>query len=161
MSCSALGRANAIVAGRLGTPRRGSDGRGQGARLIAQTCASVSCLLVASWTSRFARSSCLDIKLGLPTRTTPRQYTSARSRSGNPHAHRCASQIVGIILAIASGLLIGSSFVFKKKGLLRAQAGGVAGEGVGYLKSPLWWLGMSSAYPIPPFSASADRVCLQ
>ena len=38
--------------------------------------------------------------------------------------------------AIASGVLIGSSFVFKKKGLLRSQAGGaVAGEGVAYLKS--------------------------
>jgi hypothetical protein len=44
-------------------------------------------------------------------------------------------QIVGIILAIVSGLLIGSSFVFKKKGLLRSQAGGPAGEGVAYLKS--------------------------
>ncbi|KII92725.1 hypothetical protein PLICRDRAFT_37525 [Plicaturopsis crispa FD-325 SS-3] len=52
-------------------------------------------------------------------------------------------KVVGIILAIASGLLIGSSFVFKKKGLLRSQAGQVAGEGVAYLKSPLWWLGMT------------------
>lgn len=50
---------------------------------------------------------------------------------------------MGIILAILSGCLIGSSFVFKKKGLLRSQA--AAGEGVGYLKSPLWWLGMTSA----------------
>ncbi|KAL4245653.1 hypothetical protein ABKN59_010585 [Abortiporus biennis] len=49
-------------------------------------------------------------------------------------------KVVGIILAITSGVLIGSSFVFKKKGLLRSQ--GVAGEGVGYLKSPLWWTGM-------------------
>ena len=45
------------------------------------------------------------------------------------------TQVVGIILAVASGFLIGTSFVFKKKGLLRSQAGGVAGEGVGYLKS--------------------------
>ena len=44
-------------------------------------------------------------------------------------------QIVGILLAISSGLLIGSSFVFKKKGLLRSQKGQVAGEGVAYLKS--------------------------
>lgn len=44
--------------------------------------------------------------------------------------------LLGVILAIASGLLIGSSFVFKKKGLLDAQAhGAVAGEGVAYLKS--------------------------
>ena len=42
---------------------------------------------------------------------------------------------VGVVLAIGSGVLIGSSFVFKKKGLLRSQAGGVAGEGVAYLKS--------------------------
>lgn len=42
---------------------------------------------------------------------------------------------MGIILAVVSGLLIGSSFVFKKKGLLRSQAGAVAGEGVAYLKS--------------------------
>jgi drug/metabolite transporter (DMT)-like permease len=33
--------------------------------------------------------------------------------------------------------------VFKKKGLLRSQAGGAAGEGVAYLKSPLWWTGMT------------------
>ncbi|KAJ7762543.1 magnesium transporter NIPA-domain-containing protein [Mycena metata] len=52
-------------------------------------------------------------------------------------------KIVGIVLAITSGLLIGSSFVFKKKGLLRAQAGHTAGEGVAYLKSPLWWTGMT------------------
>lgn len=44
-------------------------------------------------------------------------------------------QIVGVILAVVSGLLIGSSFVFKKKGLLRSQQGGELGEGVAYLKS--------------------------
>ena len=42
---------------------------------------------------------------------------------------------VGVALAIGSGLLIGSSFVFKKKGLLSSQKGQVAGEGVAYLKS--------------------------
>jgi hypothetical protein len=51
-------------------------------------------------------------------------------------------KVVGIILAIASGVLIGSSFVFKKKGLLASQAN--AGEGVSYLKSWLWWTGMIS-----------------
>ncbi|XP_006457269.1 hypothetical protein AGABI2DRAFT_212615 [Agaricus bisporus var. bisporus H97] len=51
-------------------------------------------------------------------------------------------KVVGIILAIVSGILIGSSFVFKKKGLLRSQAGGELGEGVAYLKSALWWTGM-------------------
>ncbi|KAI0699365.1 magnesium transporter NIPA-domain-containing protein [Cerioporus squamosus] len=49
---------------------------------------------------------------------------------------------VGVALAIGSGVLIGSSFVFKKKGLLSSQKGHVAGEGVAYLKSPMWWTGM-------------------
>ncbi|KAH8988060.1 magnesium transporter NIPA-domain-containing protein [Lactarius akahatsu] len=52
------------------------------------------------------------------------------------------TQVVGIILAVLSGVLIGSSFVLKKKGLLRSQAGHTAGEGVAYLKSVLWWSGM-------------------
>lgn len=42
---------------------------------------------------------------------------------------------VGIILAVGSGVLIGASFVFKKKGLLSSQRGKVAGEGLHYLKS--------------------------
>lgn len=33
--------------------------------------------------------------------------------------------------------------MFKKKGLLQSQAGGEAGEGVAYLKSWMWWIGMS------------------
>ncbi|KAI7867808.1 magnesium transporter NIPA-domain-containing protein [Spinellus fusiger] len=51
---------------------------------------------------------------------------------------------IGVSLAVASGLFIGSSFVFKKKGLLQSveKCGGVAGEGYGYLKSFMWWLGM-------------------
>ncbi|KAI0368859.1 DUF803-domain-containing protein [Pilatotrama ljubarskyi] len=49
---------------------------------------------------------------------------------------------VGVALAIGSGVLIGSSFVFKKKGLLSSQKGHIAGEGVAYLKSPMWWTGM-------------------
>ncbi|WFD36502.1 hypothetical protein MCUN1_003383 [Malassezia cuniculi] len=51
---------------------------------------------------------------------------------------------VGLALAVGSGLFIGSSFVFKKKGLLSAQRkyATVAGESHAYLKSPLWWCGM-------------------
>ena len=53
------------------------------------------------------------------------------SSSTSPSQYRT----VGVLLAIGSGLLIGTSFVFKKKGLLKSQAGHVAGEGVAYLKS--------------------------
>ncbi|KAF8306993.1 DUF803-domain-containing protein [Clavulina sp. PMI_390] len=49
--------------------------------------------------------------------------TSVASSSSQPAAFK----IVGVILAITSGLLIGSSFVFKKKGLLASQKGGPAG----------------------------------
>lgn len=51
---------------------------------------------------------------------------------------------IGLALAIGSGVFIGSSFVFKKKGLLSAQRkyATVAGESHAYLKSPLWWTGM-------------------
>ncbi|TCD67203.1 hypothetical protein EIP91_000379 [Steccherinum ochraceum] len=69
--------------------------------------------------------------------------TPSPSSSASPTLQAPSNlKVVGIILAIASGVLIGCSFVFKKKGLLRSQAGGPAGEGVGYLKSPLWWTGM-------------------
>ncbi|KAL1942023.1 hypothetical protein VTO73DRAFT_6553 [Trametes versicolor] len=74
------------------------------------------------------------------TSAVPSTTSTAASASASASS---SLSIVGIILAISSGLLIGSSFVFKKKGLLRSQQGMVAGEGVAYLKSPLWWLGMS------------------
>ncbi|CAD6887432.1 unnamed protein product [Tilletia laevis] len=53
-------------------------------------------------------------------------------------------KLVGILLAVGSGLLIGSSFVWKKKGLISSQQkySSTAGEGHHYLKSPLWWTGM-------------------
>ncbi|KAK7043109.1 hypothetical protein VNI00_008463 [Paramarasmius palmivorus] len=74
--------------------------------------------------------------------TTNSASASASSGSSSLSVNNSNLKVVGIILAIVSGLLIGSSFVFKKKGLLKSQAGQVAGEGVAYLKSWLWWLGM-------------------
>ncbi|ESK88765.1 duf803 domain membrane protein [Moniliophthora roreri MCA 2997] len=75
---------------------------------------------------------------------TPTSSVSPSTSSDNSSlsVNNSSLKVVGIILAIVSGLLIGSSFVFKKKGLLKSQAGQVAGEGVAYLKSWLWWLGM-------------------
>ncbi|WVQ83683.1 hypothetical protein IAT38_005826 [Cryptococcus sp. DSM 104549] len=59
--------------------------------------------------------------------------------SSNP-----AFKVVGICLAVGSGLLIGTSFVIKKKGLIQSTAkyGNQAGEGHAYLKSWMWWAGM-------------------
>jgi magnesium transporter len=52
---------------------------------------------------------------------------------------------VGIALAIASGVFIGTSFVLKKMGLLKANVkyNEEAGEGYGYLKNVWWWSGMT------------------
>src|SRR5690242_18019335 len=56
-----------------------------------------------------------------------------------------AYKIVGIALAISSGVFIGISFVLKKVGLLRANVkyNEEAGEGYGYLKNAYWWGGMT------------------
>ncbi|KAH6768610.1 magnesium transporter [Perilla frutescens var. frutescens] len=47
---------------------------------------------------------------------------------------------------MVSSLFIGTSFIFKKKGLLRAAAAGTraGGGGYTYLLEPLWWAGMIS-----------------
>ncbi|XP_053314403.1 magnesium transporter NIPA3 [Spea bombifrons] len=54
---------------------------------------------------------------------------------------------IGLALAIGSSLFIGSSFIMKKKGLLRLAEKGVARAGQGgfsYLKEWLWWAGLLS-----------------
>jgi len=52
---------------------------------------------------------------------------------------------IGIVLAVASGLFIGVSFIFSKMGLLKANEkyDEIPGEGYGYLKNAWWWGGMS------------------
>ncbi|CAN1829023.1 Probable magnesium transporter NIPA6 [Linum perenne] len=55
-----------------------------------------------------------------------------------------SSNLKGFVLAVVSSGFIGSSFIFKKKGLRRAGVNGPrAGVGgYGYLWEPLWWIGM-------------------
>ncbi|XP_004250362.1 probable magnesium transporter NIPA6 [Solanum lycopersicum] len=50
----------------------------------------------------------------------------------------------GFGLAVASSAFIGSSFIIKKKGLQKAGASGTRASsgGYGYLREPLWWIGM-------------------
>ncbi|CAO1635369.1 unnamed protein product [Sympodiomycopsis kandeliae] len=71
--------------------------------------------------------------------------SQSQAASGEP-SNPPAFKYIGIALAVLSGILIGGSFVFKKKGLLRSQKkyATVAGEGYAYLKSPMWWTGMST-----------------
>ncbi|KAK3939914.1 hypothetical protein QBC46DRAFT_342059 [Diplogelasinospora grovesii] len=50
---------------------------------------------------------------------------------------------IGLALAMASSLAIGTSFVITKKGLLQAEERhGFEGEGFIYLRNPLWWAGI-------------------
>ena len=67
-----------------------------------------------------------------------------RADTATPHRPP-VFKAVGISLAIASGVFIGTSFVLKKTGLLRANAkyNEEAGEGYGYLKNAFWWTGMT------------------
>jgi uncharacterized oligopeptide transporter (OPT) family protein len=64
---------------------------------------------------------------------------------GDPSSRPGSYKIIGICLAIASGLFIGVSFVIKKHGLLQANEkyNEEAGEGYAYLKNAWWWLGMT------------------
>lgn len=70
----------------------------------------------------------------------PRSGVSVGDANDRPGFYK----VVGISLAIGSGVFIGISFVLKKFGLLRANEkyNEVAGEGYGYLKNAYWWAGM-------------------
>ncbi|CAG8584619.1 16997_t:CDS:2 [Funneliformis caledonium] len=52
---------------------------------------------------------------------------------------------IGLTLAVASSLLIGTSFIITKKGLIDANdRHGFAGDDHSYLKNPIWWIGMTT-----------------
>lgn len=72
--------------------------------------------------------------------------TNATSSSDAQDMSRPPSyKIIGLSLAITSGLFIGTSFVLKKVGLLKANEKyqEEAGEGYGYLRNAYWWGGMT------------------
>ncbi|GAA5969865.1 hypothetical protein JCM21900_005547 [Sporobolomyces salmonicolor] len=82
----------------------------------------------------------------LASATSAVASTSASASASAASASSPASyKLIGVLLAVGSGLFIGASFCLKKKGLIAAQqkAGGVAGEGHPYLRSWLWWSGMT------------------
>ena len=64
---------------------------------------------------------------------------------GDPSSRPGSYKIIGIVLAIASGVFIGVSFVIKKQGLLQANEkyNEEAGERYSYLKNVWWWFGMT------------------
>ncbi|KAI5302821.1 hypothetical protein KEM56_000325, partial [Ascosphaera pollenicola] len=80
-----------------------------------------------------------------PTSSATASATTSSSSDHDANGRPPVFKAVGIILAVSSGLLIGSSFVLKKVGLLRANVkyNEEAGEGYGYLKNFYWWGGMT------------------
>ena len=76
---------------------------------------------------------------------TDELYTRAASTGQSSDSRPPVYKAVGISLAVASGLFIGTSFVLKKTGLLKANVkyNEEAGEGYGYLKNAYWWSGMT------------------
>lgn len=72
-------------------------------------------------------------------------YARSGGVGGDASARPPVYKLIGILLAISSGLFIGTSFVLKKHGLLKANEkyNEEAGEGYGYLKNWYWWTGMT------------------
>ncbi|KAL1621936.1 hypothetical protein SLS56_009014 [Neofusicoccum ribis] len=72
-------------------------------------------------------------------------YARSGVSTGDSSEKPAVYKVIGIILALSSGLFIGVSFVIKKKGLLSANEkySEEAGEGYGYLKNWMWWTGMT------------------
>lgn len=89
-------------------------------------------------------SSTMDAVASATASLVESASASASSTANSSDSQPASYKVIGILLAVGSGLLIGSSFILKKKGLLSCakQEGHVAGEGQPYLKSPLWWTGM-------------------
>ena len=87
-----------------------------------------------------AASLALEAAHGLYARNETAGGESNSSQNNRPPVYK----VIGISLAVASGAFIGTSFVLKKYGLVKANEkyNEVAGEGYGYLKNAWWWAGM-------------------
>lgn len=83
----------------------------------------------------------LAIRADATTSASASATATGAAAAERPPAYKAA----GISLAIGSGLFIGTSFVLKKVGLLKANEKyhEEAGEGYGYLKNAYWWTGMT------------------
>jgi drug/metabolite transporter (DMT)-like permease len=98
-------------------------------------------IVVRQATSETASATSTIASATSASSTASATSTSAAEKAGRPASYK----LIGILLAVASGLFIGVSFVVKKKGLLKANVkyNEEAGEGYGYLKNLWWWSGMT------------------
>lgn len=73
---------------------------------------------------------------------------SSDSRSKTVDLYHQKEFYIGLILAVSSSIFIGSSFIIKKKGLMRLSKKGslrASAGGFGYLKDYVWWAGLISS----------------
>ncbi|KAJ3350194.1 hypothetical protein HDU83_009865 [Entophlyctis luteolus] len=81
----------------------------------------------------------IGLTSGSPTRGTKISLAAGNLKMDDDAWHR----VVGVVLAVCSGVFIGSSFILKKKGLLMSEkTHGEIGQGHSYLKSGFWWAGL-------------------
>uniref|UniRef100_A0A336N1L2 CSON008279 protein n=1 Tax=Culicoides sonorensis TaxID=179676 RepID=A0A336N1L2_CULSO len=69
----------------------------------------------------------------------------SRTNSDVSELYKQKEFYVGLMLAVSSSIFIGSSFIIKKKGLLRLSKKGslrASAGGFGYLKDYVWWAGL-------------------
>jgi len=67
--------------------------------------------------------------------------------AGNRPGVNLAEFYIGLGLAVSSSIFIGSSFIIKKKALIKLASGSEFGQrasegGYGYLREWLWWMGV-------------------
>ncbi|KAM4826619.1 magnesium transporter NIPA4 [Thomomys bottae] len=91
---------------------------------------------------------------------SPEAPSNATAISWQERIRKSYGFYIGVGLALLSCLLIGSSVILKKKGLIRLVASGATRAvdgGYGYLKDPMWWAGFAtmSAGEVANFGAYA------
>jgi hypothetical protein len=106
----------------------------------------------AASTSAAALKAPANLKVRCPAPHDPWKRNTDGARAGRRRHPR----------HLQRGVLIGSSFVFKKRGLLASQKGHAAGEGVAYLKSVSRDRPTFCRPPIrPPLCGEARAVCAE
>ncbi|KAJ3293352.1 hypothetical protein HDU79_000388, partial [Rhizoclosmatium sp. JEL0117] len=90
--------------------------------------------------SRICAITSADLRTSLPYES----FSPTMSTANNSTPHTDLETVVGVTLAVMSGLFLGSSVVLRKRGLIEIAADGhnVAEGSTAYLKNRFWWAGM-------------------
>lgn len=86
-----------------------------------------------------------DLPLNADSAVKDDPVLSDDSNAADPVPQYTRDFYIGLALAVSSSLFIGTSFIVKKKGLLRVSRTSSARAGSGgyaYLREWLWWMGL-------------------